>query len=111
VCGAYDLCGQFGEHGCRKANAQEAAARTGYDEVFEGEVLETLKLCNEWKDVICSRDLEPENGMENKEHGQYSASVLWKILIAEMAVCSSIISTLRSEVELTFSTTHLPPVD
>lgn len=32
--------------------------------------LETLQLCDEWKDVICSTDFEPENGKEDKEHGQ-----------------------------------------
>lgn len=41
-------------------------------EIMRTKCLETLKICDEWEDVICSTDLEPEKGKANKEQGQYS---------------------------------------
>ena len=40
-------------------------------EIMRTKCLETLKMCDDWKDVICSTDLEPEKGEANREQGQY----------------------------------------
>lgn len=41
-------------------------------ELMRAKCLETLKICDEWKDFVCSTDLEPEKGELNKEQGQYN---------------------------------------
>ena len=43
-------------------------------EIMRTKCLETLKLCDDWKDLICSTDLEPEKGQANKEQGQYNVT-------------------------------------
>ena len=43
-------------------------------EYIKAKCVETLKLCDDWKDVICSTDLEPEKGDENKNEGQYNVT-------------------------------------
>ena len=43
-------------------------------EIMRNRCLETLQLCDEWKDFICSTDLEPEQGEANKEHVRYNVT-------------------------------------
>ncbi|MCJ1381588.1 hypothetical protein MMC17_004699 [Xylographa soralifera] len=43
-------------------------------EIIRNKCLETLQMCDEWKEFICSTDLEPEKGEVNKEHGQYNVT-------------------------------------
>ena len=43
-------------------------------EIMRTKCLETLQMCDEWKDLICSTDLEPEKGEANKKQGQYNVT-------------------------------------
>ncbi|MCJ1391706.1 hypothetical protein MMC18_004571 [Xylographa bjoerkii] len=44
-------------------------------EIMRNKCLETLQMCDEWKDIICSTDLEPEIGeANNKKQGQYNVT-------------------------------------
>ncbi len=43
-------------------------------EIMRTKCLETLQMCDEWKDFICSTDLEPVKGEANKEQGQYNVT-------------------------------------
>ncbi len=43
-------------------------------EIMRTKCLETLEMCDKWKDFICSTDLEPAKGEANKEQGQYNVT-------------------------------------